>query len=85
VRPGEKTHEIMVSEEEISRTELRGNSYVILPVLPELRGAQALTPSLQDEYSSESSLMSRAELETYLKDHQLLVDDAESGQEELLR
>ena len=31
VRPGEKIHEILISEEEIPRTMKRGNHYVILP------------------------------------------------------
>ena len=38
IRPGEKIHEIMVSEEECFRTIERNGYYVILPVLPELRG-----------------------------------------------
>ena len=37
IRPGEKIHEIMVSEEECYRTIEQGDYYVILPVLPELR------------------------------------------------
>ena len=37
IRPGEKVHEIMVSEEECFRTVERGDYYVIFPVLPELR------------------------------------------------
>ena len=37
IRPGEKIHEILVSEEEAHRTIERGNYYAILPVLPELR------------------------------------------------
>ena len=37
IRPGEKVHEIMVSEEECQRT-ARGNDFhVIQPVLPEIR------------------------------------------------
>ncbi|HEV7485680.1 MAG TPA: polysaccharide biosynthesis protein [Thermoanaerobaculia bacterium] len=52
VRPGEKTHEIMVSEEECHRTISRGDYYVILPMLPELRDKQPFTPSLTTEYSS---------------------------------
>lgn len=85
VRPGEKTHEIMVSEEEVFRTESRGNSYVILPALPELREGQALQPALSDEYSSQRGLMSRTDLEAYLRDHRLLVDDGATADEELLR
>src|SRR3954468_13474464 len=52
VRPGEKTHEIMVSEEECHRTISRGDYYVILPMLPELRGKEPFTPALTTEYSS---------------------------------
>ncbi len=52
VRPGEKTHEIMVSEEECHRTISRGEYYVILPMLPELRDPEPFTPALTGEYSS---------------------------------
>lgn len=52
IRPGEKVHEIMVSEEECYRTVPRGDDYyAILPLLPELRGAQT-EESLDQEYSS---------------------------------
>jgi FlaA1/EpsC-like NDP-sugar epimerase len=37
IRPGEKVHEIMVSEEECHRTIERDGYYVICPMLPELR------------------------------------------------
>jgi FlaA1/EpsC-like NDP-sugar epimerase len=53
VRPGEKVHEILVSEEECFRTVERGDSYVVLPLLPELRQTQAIVPALDREYSSE--------------------------------
>jgi FlaA1/EpsC-like NDP-sugar epimerase len=52
VRPGEKTHEIMVSEEECHRTIARGEYYVILPILPELRDGEETAPVLLNEYSS---------------------------------
>jgi UDP-glucose 4-epimerase len=52
IRPGEKVHEIMVSEEECFRTVERGGYYVILPVLPELRSDPDITPALSNEYSS---------------------------------
>ncbi len=52
IRPGEKVHEIMVSEEECFRTVERGDYYVILPVLPELRLEKEFVPALQSEYSS---------------------------------
>jgi Predicted nucleoside-diphosphate sugar epimerases len=54
IRPGEKIHEIMVSEEEIYRTIERSGYYVILPVLPELRhGTEDFKPALSGEYSSQ--------------------------------
>lgn len=52
IRPGEKVHEIMVSEEECFRTVESGDYYVILPVLPELRSETACVPALESEYSS---------------------------------
>jgi FlaA1/EpsC-like NDP-sugar epimerase len=54
IRPGEKIHEILVSEEESHRTLERDGYYVIVPMLPELRpGAGALGPApLVGEYSS---------------------------------
>jgi FlaA1/EpsC-like NDP-sugar epimerase len=52
IRPGEKIHEIMVSEEECYRTIERGDYYVICPMLPELR-PRIDEPALTSEYSSE--------------------------------
>ena len=53
IRPGEKVHEILVSEEECYRTIERDGHYVILPVLPELRKAPTEALALKGEYSSE--------------------------------
>lgn len=58
IRPGEKVHEIMVSEEECFRTVERGDYYVILPVLPELRGEGDFMPALKSEYSSKDNNLS---------------------------
>ena len=66
IRPGEKVHEIMVSEEECFRTVERDGYYVILPVLPELRGEQDFTPALQSEYSSKDDNISVEELKRLL-------------------
>ncbi|CAN5597993.1 polysaccharide biosynthesis protein [soil metagenome] len=52
IRPGEKIHEIMVSEEECYRTTERDGYYVICPMLPELHTDTA-PPALPKEYSSE--------------------------------
>jgi UDP-glucose 4-epimerase len=58
IRPGEKVHEIMVSEEECFRTVERDGYYVILPVLPELREEKEFTPALTSEYSSKDDNIS---------------------------
>ena len=58
IRPGEKVHEIMVSEEECFRTIERGEYYAIMPTLPELRRTQDFTPALDGEYSSKDGNVS---------------------------
>lgn len=52
IRPGEKIHEIMVSEEECYRTVDRGDYYAICPMLPELNPESVEQPVLTAEYSS---------------------------------
>ena len=66
IRPGEKVHEIMVSEEECFRTIERGDYYVILPVLPELREETDFVPALDGEYSSKDKNISIEDLRTLL-------------------
>jgi UDP-glucose 4-epimerase len=66
IRPGEKIHEIMVSEEEIYRTVERNGYYVIMPVLPELREKEDFTPALTSEYSSKDGNLSIENLRTLL-------------------
>lgn len=66
IRPGEKVHEIMVSEEECFRTVEGGDYYVILPVLPELRGDEEITPALTSEYSSKDNNLEGDELRDLL-------------------
>ncbi len=51
IRPGEKIHEILVSEEECHRTFRRGEFFVIGPMLPELQKPGRDEP-LDHEYSS---------------------------------
>jgi len=56
IRPGEKMHEIMVSEEECYHTIRRGNYYAIRPMLPEL--AEEAEPSvLSKEFSSADTVL----------------------------
>jgi FlaA1/EpsC-like NDP-sugar epimerase len=77
VRPGEKTDEILVSEEEASRTVVRGDYLVIGPMLPEL----ACAPRLDDlpfgtcEYSSGDDVLEPDDVHDLLCRHALLVDD----------
>ena len=66
IRPGEKIHEILVSEEECFRTIKRGNYYVILPVLPELRIEEDAGQYLKSEYSSKDNNIGIPELQELL-------------------
>ncbi len=66
IRPGEKIHEIMVSEEECFRTRELGDYYVIMPVLPELRDNQDHSAALSREYSSSDDNISVDQLRELL-------------------
>ncbi len=85
IRPGEKVHEILVSEEECHRTVDRGRYYAILPMLLELRDGQAAPEALQSEYSSADDVMRREALDQLLIDHRLTLDDTTGDEAELLR
>jgi len=87
IRPGEKMHEIMVSDEEAHHCVKRGDYYAILPMLPELapRGTKP-KPALHKEFSSGDTVLDLAGTVALLKRHRLMVDDVESGNVlELLR
>ncbi|MDY6912655.1 MAG: polysaccharide biosynthesis protein, partial [Chloroflexota bacterium] len=62
VRPGEKIHEILVSEEEVGRTIKRDQYYVICPILPEIRKDTIDQPALDTELSSSNQIMSKDDL-----------------------
>jgi UDP-glucose 4-epimerase len=66
IRPGEKIHEIMVSEEECHRTVERAGYYVICPMLPELRQQSIDHPARTTEYSSSEVTLDRRALEEML-------------------
>lgn len=72
VRPGEKIHEILVSEEEANRTIKRDGYYVIQPILPELSTGAAIQQPLGREYSSADNVLSPAEVTELLSQHNLL-------------
>lgn len=67
IRPGEKVHEIMVSEEECFRTIERNGYYVIQAILPELREETDFQPALQGEYSSQHDNLAVPELRRLLE------------------
>jgi UDP-glucose 4-epimerase len=60
IRPGEKIHEIMVSEDECYRTVQRGDYYVIRPMLPELQRDPMGKPARLTEYSSSEITLDHA-------------------------
>jgi UDP-glucose 4-epimerase len=62
IRPGEKLHEIMVSEEECARTTEYEGYYVICPMLPELSSRQFDKPALTSEYSSSNITLNQDSL-----------------------
>lgn len=66
IRPGEKIHEIMVSEEECFRTIEENGYYLVLPVLPELRGDAITAEALKNEYSSKDDNISIEQLRVLL-------------------
>jgi FlaA1/EpsC-like NDP-sugar epimerase len=87
IRPGEKMHEIMVSEEEANHTVRRGNYYAILPMLPELRDEASKEPNaLTREFSSAHNVLDPAATVELLRRNGLLLEDAAiPATEELLR
>ncbi len=75
IRPGEKVHEILVSEEEISRTVDRREYFAIKPILPEIIQDSKEQPALQKEFSSADFLMTTKQLEELLKRNQLMINE----------
>jgi FlaA1/EpsC-like NDP-sugar epimerase len=73
IRPGEKMHEIMVSEEEAHHCVARGDYFSILPMLPELRrDAKPEKNALSAEFSSADTVLDLAGTKKLLKKHKLL-------------
>jgi UDP-glucose 4-epimerase len=76
VRPGEKMHEIMISEEECHHTLRRGAYFAIRAMLPELQAAEDIPTSssvLSKEFSSADTVISLEETTTLLERNGLLV------------
>ncbi len=66
VRPGEKLHEVLVSQEESLRTISRGDYFAIKSILPEVSKPAPVAKFDFDELSSEHFLMSSKEVEEFL-------------------
>jgi UDP-glucose 4-epimerase len=85
IRPGEKIHEILVSDEEAWRTYERGAYYAIGPMLPELVKDRSTAPALAKEYSSADDVLSPDDTRALLARHDLLVGRELQLEGELLR
>jgi len=85
IRPGEKIHEIMISEEEAPRAVVRDRWYAIKPMLPEICEWDSEAPCLDGEYSSSTELLNLTETVALLRRHQLLPEQAGTEEGELLR
>lgn len=88
IRPGEKLHEIMISDEEAPFAVAKGDYYAIRSMLPELNGGNIdITQSiLKKEFSSADTLLDYKGTAALLKRHKLMVEDKLSFEgDELIR
>jgi FlaA1/EpsC-like NDP-sugar epimerase len=85
IRPGEKLHEILISEEECHRSVDRGSYYAILPMLPELSDGKEYTAALHNEFSSADNVMPPEDVMKMLHHFRLMLDDNMQEDGELLR
>jgi FlaA1/EpsC-like NDP-sugar epimerase len=87
IRPGEKIHEILVSEEEANHCVERGEYYAILPMLPELLDPNRHeVNALKKEFSSADVVLDMESTVALLKEHKLMLADLDlSDRAEFLR
>ncbi|MCF8057835.1 MAG: polysaccharide biosynthesis protein [Bacteriovoracaceae bacterium] len=85
IRPGEKMHEIMISEEEINHCYSIGDYYAIQSMLPELQGSLEGKISLTKEYSSNDEVLDLKGTIGLLKKNNLLNFSKKTNEFELLR
>jgi FlaA1/EpsC-like NDP-sugar epimerase len=86
IRPGEKLHEIMVSDEEAHRCRRVGDYYAIRPMLPELWPDEHFVGVLKTEFSSADNVLDLPGTIELLKANRLLLEqisDAELSAEML--
>lgn len=87
IRPGEKMHEIMISEEEIHHSHQVGNYYAIRSMLPEIGQYKGQNAELAKEYSSGDEVLDLAGTIALLTKHGLMdvTRNDEYNASELLR
>ena len=87
IRPGEKMHEILISEEEIHHTIKREDYFVIRPMLPELRDEDEVFEGiLEKEFSSADNPLNYKDTVELLKRNKLMIEDVDlSSGIEILR
>jgi FlaA1/EpsC-like NDP-sugar epimerase len=85
IRPGEKIHEILVSDEEAYRTIEYDQYFAIKPMLPEICDDGYGTGCLTKEYSSADNVMSLSETKALLEARNLMVENYEPEMAEMLR
>ncbi|MHB0957099.1 MAG: polysaccharide biosynthesis protein [Pirellulaceae bacterium] len=82
IRPGEKVHEIMVSDEECHFAELRGDYFAIRSTLPELTSVTLGAPqALTKEFSSADTVVSLPETVELLRKHGMLLEQANHAED----
>jgi UDP-glucose 4-epimerase len=88
IRPGEKMHEIMVSEEEANHCVSRGDYLAIRPMIPELKNEESEEANaLTKEFSSADTVLDLPGTVELLNRHGLILeaDDEMPAEDELLR
>ncbi|MFM2436981.1 MAG: hypothetical protein RL353_971 [Actinomycetota bacterium] len=86
LRPAEKLHESLISEEEATRTEQRGEYFAVLSLLPEIAQTIPSKPALSGELSSENFVMTYDQTKELLRSNGLLNLDAQKSiAQEILR
>lgn len=81
IRPGEKIHEILISEEEAYRTVAREGYFVIRSIIPEIRArsderviANDGPYTFEGEYSSKNDIMTPEQTSNVLSENGLLIE-----------
>lgn len=85
IRPGEKIHESLISEEEAIRTVRKGEYYAIKAMLPELGSMKGEAPALVGEYSSGTEVLNLEQTVKLLTEHKLMLNQKVEFEGEMLR